>query len=108
MSAPATAPGVEIVATKLHAPDVNKDFVPRDLLVVRLASGVGGRLVLVCAPAGWGKTVLLAQWRRAERAHRPLAWVSLDPADDDPVRFWSYILPALRDVSAAVGGGVLA
>jgi LuxR family maltose regulon positive regulatory protein len=108
MSAPAVAPGVEILTTKLHAPDVNRGFVPRDLLVVRLASGVTGRLVLVSAPAGWGKTVLLAQWRRAERGHRPFAWVSLDPADDDPVRFWSYVVAALRTVVPGFGGAVLA
>src|SRR5690348_14719720 len=109
MSAPAaTAPGVEIVATKLHAPIVNKGFVPRDMLVVRLASGVNGRLVLVSAPPGWGKTVLLAQWRRAEREHRPFAWVSLDAADDDPVRFWSYVVAALRTVVPEFGDGVLA
>ena len=53
MSAPAAAPGVEIVATKLHAPDVNKGFVPRDLLVVRLASGVtGGSCSSARPPAG--------------------------------------------------------
>jgi LuxR family maltose regulon positive regulatory protein len=102
------SPGVEIAATKLHAPDVNKGFVPRDALVVRLAAGVGGRLVLVSAPAGWGKTVLLAQWRRAERGHRPFAWVSLDPADDDPVRFWSYVVAAVRTVVPGFGGAVLA
>ncbi|WP_157592420.1 AAA family ATPase [Solirubrobacter soli] len=104
----AMGPGVEIVATKLHAPTVNTGFVPRDMLVVRLASGVSGRLVLVSAPAGWGKTVLLAQWRHAEQDHRPFAWVSLDPADDDPVRFWSYVVAALRTVVPGFGGGVLA
>jgi ATP/maltotriose-dependent transcriptional regulator MalT len=109
MGAPAaTGPGVEIVATKLHAPTVNRGLVPRDMLVVRLASGVSGRLVLVSAPAGWGKTVLLAQWRHAEQGHRPFAWVSLDPADDDPVRFWSYVVAALRTVAPGFGGAVLA
>lgn len=107
-AAAATGPGVEIVATKLHAPVVNTGFVSRDMLVVRLASGVSGRLVLVSAPAGWGKTVLLAQWRRAEQDHRQFAWVSLDPADDDPVRFWSYVVAALRTIVPGFGGGVLA
>ena len=69
---------------------------------------MSGRLVLVWAPAGWGKTVLLAQWRRAERGHRPFAWVSLDPADDDPVRFWNYVVAALRTVVPGFGGAVLA
>ena len=52
-----------LVTTKLHAPTVRPGMLPRDALVVRLAAGVNARLVLVCAPAGWGKTMLLAQWR---------------------------------------------
>ncbi|WP_270028218.1 LuxR C-terminal-related transcriptional regulator [Solirubrobacter phytolaccae] len=97
-----------LVATKLHAPDLERGHVPRDVLVVRLAGGVKGRLALVCAPAGWGKTTLLSQWRIAERKHRPFAWVSLDAADDDPVRFWSYVVGAVRTVVPGFGGGTLA
>ncbi|MDA0169747.1 LuxR C-terminal-related transcriptional regulator [Solirubrobacter taibaiensis] len=97
-----------LVATKLHAPELERGYVPRDVLVVRLAGGVKGRLALVCAPAGWGKTTLLSQWRIAERKHRAFAWVSLDPADDDPVRFWSYVVGALRTVVPGFGGGTLA
>lgn len=97
-----------LVATKLHAPDLERGFVPRDVLVVRLAGGVKGRLALVCAPAGWGKTTLLSQWRIAERKHRPFAWVSLDPSDDDPVRFWSYVVGAVRTVVPGFGGVTLA
>src|SRR5262245_499394 len=94
-----------LVTTKLHAPDVRAGMVPRDPLVVRLAAGVDARLVLVCAPAGWGKTVLLSQWRQAEP--RPFAWLSLDPSDDDPVRFWSYVIAALRRVAPGFGGALL-
>lgn len=97
-----------LVATKLHAPELERGFVPRDVLVVRLAGGVKGRLALVCAPAGWGKTTLLSQWRIAERKHRSFAWISLDAADDDPVRFWSYVVGALRTVAPGFGGGTLA
>ena len=78
----------------------------RDTLVVRLAAGVHCRLVLVCAPAGWGKSVLLAQWRKADP--RPFAWLSLDPSDDEPVRFWSYVIEALRQVAPGFGGALLA
>lgn len=104
----AALPEPVLVATKLHAPDLERGHVPRDVLVVRLAGGVKGRLALVCAPAGWGKTTLLSQWRIAERKHRPFAWVSLDPTDDDPVRFWSYVIGALRTVAPGFGGGTLA
>jgi LuxR family maltose regulon positive regulatory protein len=81
-------------------------MVPRDALVARLAAGAHCKLALVSAPAGWGKTVLLAQWRAAET--RPFAWVSLDAADDDPLRFWSYVVGALRTVVPGFGGAVLA
>ena len=104
----AAGPEVVLVATKLHAPAVRPGIVPRDVLVLRLASGRYGKLVLVCAPAGWGKTVLLAQWRAAERGERDFAWVSLDPSDDDPVRFWSYVVGALRSVAPGFGGALLA
>src|SRR4051794_33618102 len=104
----ADPPGVVLAATKLHAPRVRPGMLPRDLLVLRLGSGRYGRLVLVCAPAGWGKTVLLAQWRAAERGQRGVAWVSLDPSDNDPVRFWSYVVGALRTVAPGFGEPLLA
>jgi LuxR family maltose regulon positive regulatory protein len=105
-TATAEAPGVVLVATKLHAPDVRPGLIARDALVARLEAAAHARLALVCAPAGWGKTVLLAQWREAER--RPFAWVSLDASDDDPLRFWSYVVGALRTVIPGFGGAVLA
>ena len=64
------------------------------------------RLVLVSAPAGAGKTTLLASWRADPEERRPFAWVSLDGRDNDPVRFWSYVLAALRTVAPEIGIGV--
>ena len=81
-------------------------FVARDALVARLEDP-HGRLALVCAPAGWGKSVLLAQWHAAQ-PQTPFAWVSLDAGDDDPVRFWSYVVAAIRTVVPGFGGPVLA
>jgi LuxR family maltose regulon positive regulatory protein len=95
-----------LVATKVHVPDVRPGLVAREALVARLSGGADRRLSVICAPAGWGKTVLLAQWHASER--RPFAWVSLDPSDDDPVRFWSYVIAALRTVAPGFGGAVLA
>ena len=57
---------------------------------------------LVCAPAGFGKTSLLADWARS--GDRPVAWLSLDPGDNDPVRFWRYVAAALDRAGAAVSG----
>jgi LuxR family maltose regulon positive regulatory protein len=60
------------------------------------------KLCLVAAPAGSGKTTLLAQWRAVAGGGR-VAWVSLEEADNDPTRFWSYLVAALRTVEPGVG-----
>lgn len=78
-----------LLATKLHVPAPRPGFVPRP----RLVGTLGGGLFLVCAPAGFGKTALLADWLRADG--RPVAWLSLDAGDNDPVRFWRHVVAAL-------------
>jgi len=83
------------LASKLHPPAPRRVWVPRQRLVERLAAG-DGKLALVSAPAGFGKTIAVAQWRAAELGSRAFAWVSLDPGDDDPVRLWSHIVSALQ------------
>jgi LuxR family transcriptional regulator, maltose regulon positive regulatory protein len=74
-----------LLATKLHVPGRRPGFVPRPQLADRLDEGLGQGLVLVCAPAGFGKTALVADWAR--RGRRPVAWLSLDAGDNDPARF---------------------
>jgi len=97
---PAAAPGGVaraeqdvLLATKLHVPGPRPGFVPRPRLAARLEDGLARGVVLVCAPAGSGKTVLLADWAR--RGGRPVAWLSLDAADNDPARFWRHVVAAL-------------
>jgi LuxR family maltose regulon positive regulatory protein len=99
--------GPVLVETKLHVPVARAGLVSRDELVGRLADAGGRKLVLVCATAGWGKTSLLSQWHAAE-GPAGFAWVSLDPGDDDRVRFWSYVIEAVRTVAPEVGGAALA
>src|SRR5712671_1009301 len=82
-----------LLATKLHLPRPRPGFVPRPRLAVALGEGLARRLTLVCAPAGSGKTVMLADWARS--GGRPVAWLSLDAADNDPVRFWRHVVAAL-------------
>jgi ATP/maltotriose-dependent transcriptional regulator MalT len=82
-----------LLATKLHLPRPRPEFVPRPRLAVALGEGLARRLILVCAPAGSGKTVMLADWARS--GGRPVAWLSLDAADNDPVRFWRHVVAAL-------------
>ena len=93
-----------LLATKLHVPRSRPDLVPRPRLTGRLDEGLERGLVLVCAPAGYGKTVLVAGW--AGRARFPAAWLSLDAADNDPARFWRHALAALDRALPGIGARV--
>ncbi len=84
-----------LLESKLHAPEPRPGWVDRPALVRRLAEAPA-KLVLVDAPAGYGKTTLIAQWRVSASDGRPFAWVSLDPDDNDPVRLWAYVAHALH------------
>ena len=79
-----------LLATKLHVPGSRPGLVPRPRLTERLDEGLERGLVLVCAPAGYGKTVMLADWAR--RSQYPAGWLSLDAGDNDPARFWRHTL----------------
>ena len=93
-----------LLATKLHVPRPRPDLVPRPRLAERLDEGLARGLMLVCAPAGYGKTVLLAAWAR--RGQPPAAWLSLDAGDNDPARFWRHGVAALDQVSPGLAGRV--
>ena len=98
----ASGPSV-IPATKLHIPSVRAGIVLRDELVGLLVGGRGGKLTLLNAPAGFGKTTLLAQWCASSPEERAFAWVSLDEADNDPVRFWTCAIDALDGLEPGTG-----
>jgi LuxR family maltose regulon positive regulatory protein len=89
-----------LLATKLHVPHPQPGFVSRPRLAAALDEGLARQLVLVCAPAGSGKTVLLADWAR--RDGRLVAWLSLDAADNDPARFWRHVVAALDRVRPGI------
>lgn len=102
MSSVAPSPAGVLLGTKLNAPLGARRRVQRERLVERLV-GERRRLVLIDAPAGWGKTTLLAEWAGDARETRRFAWFTTDAADNDPVRFWSYVIEALRGVDPTVG-----
>ena len=102
MSSIAPSPPAVLLGTKLNAPLGARRRVPREGLVQRLVRE-RPRLVLIDAPAGWGKTTLLAEWAMEARETRPFAWFTVDAVDNDPVRFWSYVLEALRGIDPRVG-----
>jgi LuxR family transcriptional regulator, maltose regulon positive regulatory protein len=84
-------------------------MVPRPRLTQRMHAAIRGPLTLIAAPAGWGKTTLLHAWSaEADRGAWPLAWVSLDASDNDPIRFWTYVLTALNTLHPGVGETPLA
>jgi LuxR family maltose regulon positive regulatory protein len=121
-----------LLSTKLYIPQPRPTLVPRYRLVERLDDGLrlGRKLTLVSAPAGFGKTTLLSEWlsvnRRAspdpgletrhhgqhlDQGHAPgprVAWVTLDEGDNDPARFWSYVVASLQGIENGVGEGMLA
>jgi len=96
-----------LLKTKLYMPPVRPELVSRQRLLDRLSDGLnrGRRLSLVSAPAGFGKTTLVSDWLRHAAPDRA-AWVSLDPGDNEPTRFWSYVLAALRGVPGRPEHGV--
>ncbi|MET0966174.1 MAG: LuxR C-terminal-related transcriptional regulator [Nakamurella sp.] len=84
-----------LIAVKQTIPPVRTGAVPRPRLQGRLLAS-SSRLTVVVAPAGWGKTTLLSQWAHDAAETRGIVWLSLDETDDDPIRFWTYVLTALQ------------
>ncbi len=94
------------LVTKLALPPTRSDLVPRPRLTSQLHFGIQRPLTLLAAPAGFGKTTLLATW--LEHAPLPAAWVSLERDDDDLTCFWSYVFTALERVHPGSGASALA
>ena len=91
---------------KLHAPRSRLVWVERAQLIRHLAAAAA-RLVLVDAPAGFGKTTLVAQWRASAGEGRRFAWVSLDRGDDDPDNLWWHVVSALQRACPEIDGDVI-
>jgi LuxR family maltose regulon positive regulatory protein len=97
-----------IIATKLYVPKQRRPLVARPRLLERLRRGGESRLTLVSAPAGFGKTTLLAEWfGETPGEDRSVAWLSLDPADNEPASFWTYVMTALHTAVPGVGSSAL-
>jgi LuxR family maltose regulon positive regulatory protein len=87
-----------VLQSRMALPGIPAEFVSRPALLAALDSGEDSALTLVCAPPGYGKTLLLADWVR--RQDVPCAWVALDEEDDDPRRLWASVLEALAACTA--------
>ena len=97
-----------LLATKLFVPPARANLVARPRLFERVQAGLRDKLTLIAAPAGFGKTTLLSAWRATVAGGAwPFAWVALDSADNDPLRFWSYVIAALDTLAPGVGAPAL-
>src|SRR5690349_5058565 len=101
-----------LLQTKLYLPRPRAGLVRRPRLIERLDAASAAKLMLVSAPAGFGKTTLLAEWLAgdpaAPAADRSAAWLQLDQGDNDPASFWTYLIAALRTVIPDLGTSELA
>ena len=100
----------ELLSTKLALPRPHQALVSRESLLARLDEGLEHKLTLLSAPAGFGKTTLMSEWiatRSERRESLAVAWLSLDAGDNDPVRFWRYVITACQAFDAAVGVSAL-
>jgi LuxR family maltose regulon positive regulatory protein len=95
-----------LLQTKLYRPQPRPNLVPRPRLIERLNEGLSGKLILIAAPAGSGKTTLVSDWLR--QIEPPAAWLSLDQTDNDLTRFWSYLIASLQTVQPELGQMALA
>jgi LuxR family maltose regulon positive regulatory protein len=90
-----------LLETKFHIPPTRPELVRRPLLVERLGKGLNGKLILISAPAGFGKTTLLSEFVTLYQLQ--VGWLSLDETDNDPIQFWSYLISACRSFKGDIG-----
>ncbi len=94
-----------ILATKLYIPPLRPRHILRSRLSERLTESSHHKVILVSAPAGFGKTSLISEWLSDRQ--RPAAWLSLDDNDNDPTRFLSYLIAALHTIAPDIGQGIV-
>jgi len=92
---------VSLLTTKLYIPQLSINLVPRLRLYKHLDEGLTRKLTLVSAPAGFGKSTLVSSW--LFESDQPVAWLSLDHGDNDPVRFWTYFIAAIQTIHQEIG-----
>ncbi|MBI5220085.1 MAG: hypothetical protein HY958_14250 [Bacteroidia bacterium] len=90
-----------MLLTKLHIPPAGNNIVHRSELYEKLNIGLDRKLILISAPAGFGKTTLLSDWINQQKI--PAAWFSIDKADNDPVEFLSYIISGVQNINKEFG-----
>jgi LuxR family maltose regulon positive regulatory protein len=97
-----------LLQTKLYVPPIRPGLVSRPRLIEQLNTGLHRKLTLISAPAGFGKTTLLSEWIAGSEPRMRVAWLSLDEGDNDPVRFLTYFVAALKTVETGIGDTAIA
>jgi len=95
----------QLLQTKLTIPQRRPALVPRPRLIDRLNAGINSNVILISAPAGFGKTTLVTEW--IANISRPVAWLSLNEGDNDPALCMEYFLAALRKIKPSIGASAL-
>ncbi len=94
-------PEPQLLVTKIAIPPLRAQLLPREHLIAVVNQSRSVPLTLLSAPAGFGKTTLLSAW--SSQSTSQVAWLSLDEQDNDPARFWAYVIAALRHSGTPVG-----
>jgi LuxR family transcriptional regulator, maltose regulon positive regulatory protein len=94
-----------LLVSKLHLPSSRSPLVQRKRLLEKLNQGLTGKLLLISAAAGFGKTTVLGEW--THQIGLPVSWLSLDELDNDPLRFWTYVVAALQQTDRNIGEATL-
>jgi LuxR family maltose regulon positive regulatory protein len=100
-----SVPYRELLTAKFFFPPLPSSLLPRPLLIQRLNEAMARKLMLISAPAGYGKTTLLRTW--AAQAARPVAWLSLSQAENDPATFWTYVMAACHTICPEIDPHIL-
>ena len=96
----------QLLLTKLYIPPPRLKIVPRPRLIERLNEGLHRMVILISAPAGFGKTTLVSEWLKD--CQQPVAWLSLDEGDNEPTRFLTYLVAALQSLALSKVEGIAA
>lgn len=96
---------VSFLPNKIQLPTVRSGLVLRPILLQKLNAGLAGKLTLISASTGFGKTTIACAW--LQQCGRPVAWLALDELDNDPLRFLTYLIRSIQEVKKGFGAALL-